>query len=139
MEMWGKYKEVDDIAKKLGLKKVAHEYKGIMCTGQFDELFDYNYGFLFLCIRGDLFYPGYTKSTIETDTLVTFRLGTMDDGTWGAVKILKKTHPDMNEYMKNFIKELAGDFIDNYGHIMPTAKEANILLSKYGMYGIYEG
>ena len=102
-----------EIDKILGLKGISNSYyQGVVLKGQFDG----DRGMYTLCVH-----------KWREGNQVILSLSTIDDGVWTA---------ESDKFKEEDIKNLAENFIEKYGYILPTEKEFNIFLRNYGLYGI---
>lgn len=120
---------VYEISKLLGIKKVDekfdecdpldYHYCGVLSTGKFDALHDYDAGVLEIVI---------TKPSNVTECYAV-ALFTIDDGSW--IGYAKDNNFD--------IDELVSEFTNMFGNKLPTASVLNEFLAKYKIYGMSDG
>ena len=111
----------------MGIKKIDSPnhtggfiYQGTVSTGDFDGLYDYNRGLLYLRISQHLSYPQCKIS-----------ISTIDDGVWQGFSDKIFTGEEL--------ETLSQDFIYNYGIKLPSEEEFNKFLNKYKIHGINTG
>lgn len=118
---------VNDVANLMGFRKVesihhvgGYYYSGVFATGDFKAIDDYNTGVVQVRIMQAV-VKGFAQVVIST----------IDDGVWQAYSNPTLKSQDIDNIVK--------DIRDEYGLVLPTEKEFNSLLSKYGLYGTYTG
>lgn len=124
------YTRLDEIESKLGFRKRIHNnqifYEGVFVSGDFSQtLYDYGSGFLFATVSWTI---GKENRMYVPFVAIT----TVDDETWRAFG-----NVDMPlELVKQETENIVRGWIWNI--ILPTEKELNEYLDKYGMKGKYD-
>lgn len=120
MNLYELFDLLEDHAKFIRLNDSQNNViRAIWRTGKF-ELYDYRAGILQIS-----FYP---KMTEKYNGLMS--ISTIDDGGWVAICNQELTVKKCWEIAKALQTE--------YNGILPTEKELNDFLQKYGMYGTFE-
>lgn len=122
MDIW-------QIREELGLKKEERGYRGVFCTGDFDQLHDYGAGLLEVKIR-------YLR---QSDSIsVYFTLGTIDDGNWAAWDSKKYQTKEEAQARVEEIKETFDKHMGN-STSLPKEETLNGWLKKINLWGVYTG
>lgn len=117
------------VSEMLGLRKTKRGYRGVFCTGQFDNLHDYNVGLLELSIH-------FLEQ--QKGIFVYFSLSTIDDGIWSAwdskpYKTVEEALVRIEEIKTRFELEMQNS------KSLPNESILNEWLIPLGLYGTYQG
>lgn len=121
-------KNIWEIRDLLGLRHSGRGYEGTFTTGAFDQLFDYDAGLLFVSMRR---IPASPYSFMIS-------ISTVDDGVWQA-EDLKQDYTEeeadqrTEEIVNAFLKFMDGSTK------LPSEKDLNQFLQKFGIWGRYTG
>lgn len=118
-----------EVENMLGLKKIESPYyvggfyyEGVMVTGEFKGICDYNRGIVNVKI-GEHKYPGVNKTKISITTI--------DDGVWQGFS--DKTFT--SDEIKNIVKE----FMNKWRFVLPSESKLNEFLNKFNIHGLNTG
>jgi hypothetical protein len=122
---------ISDIRDSLGFipmpgKRIG--YTGVFTTGNFEAIFDYDAGLLKVGIS---ITPCMERGSKNWHPIVS--ISTIDDGVWQAIHVLNFTMQECIDQIEKIHKEWL------WKYKLPTEKELNFFLMRYGLFGEYTG